>query len=73
MLAMGDIPLDANDLYALFRSVSKNGDFSMAAADLASASYTLNSNLTVRLDEYIPNFERPQITAGMGLLLDFLV
>lgn len=30
-LAMDDIPLDANDVYALFLSDLKNGDFFMAA------------------------------------------
>lgn len=50
---MDDIPLNVNDLDALVRSVSKNGDFFMAAAELASASYTLNSNQVVRLYEHI--------------------
>lgn len=50
---MDDIPLDANDLYALVRSVSKNGDFFLAAAELASASHILNSSQTVRLYEHI--------------------
>ncbi|QNH00127.1 hypothetical protein [Pseudomonas sediminis] len=50
---MDDIPLDANDLYALVRSVAKNGDFFMAAAELASASHILNSSQTVCLYEHI--------------------
>lgn len=50
---MDDIPLDANELDALVRSVSKNGDFFMAAAELASASRILNSNQVVRLYEHI--------------------
>lgn len=49
---MDDIALDANDLYALVRSVSKNGDFFMAAAELASASHILNPSQTVRLYEH---------------------
>lgn len=50
---MDDIPLDANELDALVRSVSKNGDFFIAAAELVSVSHTLNSNQVVRLYEHI--------------------
>lgn len=50
---MDDIPLDANDLDALVRSVSKSGDFFIVAAELASASHTLNLNQAVRLYEHI--------------------
>lgn len=50
---MDDIPLYVNDLDAIVRSVSKNGDFFMAAAELASASHTLNLNQAVRLYEHI--------------------
>ncbi|MGP0170585.1 hypothetical protein ACSVIJ_01755 [Pseudomonas sp. NCHU5208] len=50
---MDDIPLDANDLDALVRSVSKNGDFFIAATQLASASHALNSDQAVRLYEHI--------------------
>lgn len=50
---MDDIPLKANDLDALVRSVSKNGDFFMASAELASASRILNSSQVVRLYEHI--------------------
>jgi len=50
---MDDIPLDSNELDALVRSVSKNGDFFMAAAELASASHILNLSQAVRLYEHI--------------------
>ncbi|WP_156458655.1 hypothetical protein [Ectopseudomonas composti] len=50
---MDDIPLYANDLDAIVRSVSKNGDFFMAAAALASASHILNPSQAVRLYEHI--------------------
>lgn len=50
---MDDIPLDANDLDAIVRSVSKNGDFFMAAAELASSSHILNPSQTARLYEHI--------------------
>lgn len=50
---MDDIPLDANDLDTLVRSVSKNGDFFIAAVELASASHILNSKQAVRLYEHI--------------------
>lgn len=59
---MDDIPLDANDLYALVRSVSKNGNFFMATAELASASHTLNSSQVVRLYGHIrDNSDRLEI------------
>lgn len=53
---MDDIHLDANDLVAIVRSVSKNGDFFMAAAELASASHILNSSQAVRLYEHIRDY-----------------
>lgn len=50
---MDDIPLDATDLDAIVRSVSKNGDFFMSATELASASHILNLSQVVRLYEHI--------------------
>ena len=50
---MDDIPLDATDLHAIVRSVSKNGDFFIAATQLASASLALNSDQAVRLYEHV--------------------
>jgi len=50
---MGDLPLSVNDLHAIVRSVSKNGDFFLAQEELARASRSLSPEQSVRLYEHI--------------------
>jgi hypothetical protein len=50
---MDGLPLEANDVQAMVRSISKNGDFFLAAAELASASQVLIPSQAVRLYEHI--------------------
>ncbi len=50
---MDDLPLSTNDLQALVRSVSKNGEFFLAQSELALASQLLSTEQSIRLYEHI--------------------
>lgn len=56
---MQGIPLSPQEIEAMVRSVSENGDFVLARAELSKASGLLNAEQSIRLYEHIrDNAER---------------